>query len=530
MADIINILNEKKFFNASKTNLRIPLSLDSGKRLKIEDTKFHNISLTELYYNERSASQNYAVYGKISPLFNFETIDPIAPKPNDNSFNLKVKNNWNLLLLRPSSIETTVLEFLNENSIDFANGLPLIPIEPVTINDITRIGFRSIFKHDFKVGDFINITDPTGYVGNKMYGIVYVYDDIFLIDKPYTAATSTDVKLPSLSSLKQAQELDLSLLQKVKVNTVSSGINTITVLDAANEIDLSNIKYEIFAKKIDGGIEHKYYIKTLRAVDVCDDFDILGFSKTQFGQNVFEFTFPNQANGSDIDNMGYPIDKLYLGLIKSSISPNLTLSHVTSKLLSQRYSESVNDDLEVISYSSTYSSNFHIKGLNDTFLYGLVSYNYDQLTEELINPIEHFFTINPNGDKLKFSYNPFTELRIKQKSSYIETSDKQLGSPDYAYYNKKKELYCWRDTYSPGTFDLDGNGLDLPFLNGAHYVYCDISLNLKNYNSPKYAVGYNAAIVDYSNYSDTIRKLMTEFQDDGLTTNNTSLTPDANAC
>ena len=190
MADLINILNEKKFFNAKKVNLRIPVTLDSGNRLKVEDTKFNNISLAELYETERANSQKYAIYGKISPYFNYDTTNTIIPKPNNNSFNLKAKNNWNLLLLRPSSNESQSLEFLNDNIIDFSNGLPLIPIEPVTLNGVTRVGFRAVFNHNFKVGDFINITDPTGYVGSKTYSIVYVYEDIFLIDKTYTTTTT----------------------------------------------------------------------------------------------------------------------------------------------------------------------------------------------------------------------------------------------------------------------------------------------------------------------------------------------------
>lgn len=526
-----NILNEKKFYNAKRTKLTLPISLDSGKRLKLEERKFQNVSLSELYETERANSTKYSVYGKISPILNFKTITDIKPKPNNETFSFRNKSNWNLLLLRPSSTEKTSLDYPNGNKIDFTKGLPLIPIEPVEIDGVKRVGFRAIFKHDFQVGDFIRITDETNYVGNKDFAIVSVYDDIFFINKTYSESTTATTKMPSLSSFKLAQGIDMSLLQKVNVIEVTSGINKISLLKEADTIDLSNIKYQIFAKKLDAGTERKYYIKTLRVMDMTDDFDVLAFSKTPFGDDIFEFTFNNQLNADYTDNMNYPIDRLYLGIIKLAKTPNITISSVNSKFSTQKYTVNQTDILENISYSSSYSDNAYVVGINDTILYGLVSYNFDQLTEELINPIEHFFIANPNGLEIKFSYNPFTEIKIRQKSDYIESSQELLGSPTYAYYDKNKELYCWRDLYTPGTIDLSGNGIDLPFLNGAHYAYVDIMFNLKNYNTPKYTTGYNGTEVDFTINGNSIREYLSDGLDDStLSSNNTSLKPNNNAC
>ena len=50
--------------------------------------------------------------------------------------------------------------------------------------------------------------------------------------------------------------------------------------------------------------------------------------------------------------------------------------------------------------------------------------------------------------------------------------------PDYAYYSKFRGAFRWRDIYTYGFIDNNGNGVDFPFLNGVHHPYKNIIFRL----------------------------------------------------
>jgi hypothetical protein len=43
--------------------------------------------------------------------------------------------------------------------------------------------------------------------------------------------------------------------------------------------------------------------------------------------------------------------------------------------------------------------------------------------------------------------------------------------PDWAVYDNNSQNFIWRDIYPYGYIDSDGDGVDFPFLNGAHYPF-----------------------------------------------------------
>ena len=80
--------------------------------------------------------------------------------------------------------------------------------------------------------------------------------------------------------------------------------------------------------------------------------------------------------------------------------------------------------------------------------------------------------LNPNG----YYYKPHSPITLRVYSDYIEEGlvEDIDGVPDYAYYSQYNQKLLWRDLYTYGFIDESGNGVDYPFINGAHYPSTNI--------------------------------------------------------
>jgi len=85
-------------------------------------------------------------------------------------------------------------------------------------------------------------------------------------------------------------------------------------------------------------------------------------------------------------------------------------------------------------------------------------------------------TSNPNG----YYYQVHYPITLKVFSDYIETASPGTVEevPNYAYFSNTAKLWYWRDVYSFGFIDTEGNGVDYPFLNEAHYPFTNIVFRL----------------------------------------------------
>jgi hypothetical protein len=85
-------------------------------------------------------------------------------------------------------------------------------------------------------------------------------------------------------------------------------------------------------------------------------------------------------------------------------------------------------------------------------------------------------TSNPNG----YYYQVHYPITLKVFSDYVETAGANFVEeiPNYAFFSNKMQLWYWRDLYPLGYIDSDGNGVDYPFINDAHYPFTDIIFRL----------------------------------------------------
>lgn len=83
---------------------------------------------------------------------------------------------------------------------------------------------------------------------------------------------------------------------------------------------------------------------------------------------------------------------------------------------------------------------------------------------------------NPDG----YYYQPHHSILLRVYSDYIEDGElENIDSvPNYAFYSEYSNKLIWRDLYTYGFKDTNGNGVSFPFLNGTHYPYSKIIFRL----------------------------------------------------
>lgn len=133
--------------------------------------------------------------------------------------------------------------------------------------------------------------------------------------------------------------------------------------------------------------------------------------------------------------------------------------------------------------------------VGDNLLGNFIEYNPSELKERIVSNLQHKLTIpvglfdygqeigkgsalNPTG----IIYQPHYKMDFRQLSPYIESSETNdiVNLPDNTLYFENEGLWKWRDIYDHGFIDSDGIGTDFPFTNGTHYVKRDINFYLKD--------------------------------------------------
>jgi hypothetical protein len=97
------------------------------------------------------------------------------------------------------------------------------------------------------------------------------------------------------------------------------------------------------------------------------------------------------------------------------------------------------------------------------------------------NQDEEVYGSSPQN-QIGLFYQPHYKVELRQLSPYIETSetDEVTNLPENSKYFPDEGTWKWRDLYDHGFIDVEGNGLNHPFINGTHYVKNEINFYLRN--------------------------------------------------
>ena len=90
-------------------------------------------------------------------------------------------------------------------------------------------------------------------------------------------------------------------------------------------------------------------------------------------------------------------------------------------------------------------------------------------------------TFSASTNRNGYYYKPHNGVKIRVFTDYIEESNTLniLNVPSYAFYSESFGLLRWREIYPYGYIDSNGNGVNYPYMNDAHYPL--LNFDFKNY-------------------------------------------------
>lgn len=549
MSNIIEILGEKKYYNAENNGLKINFNLAKSDEINFERNKFYKLSQEEQFQIEKNNSLLFRFYGKINPIFNLNFTETFIEKPTLENFKINKKENWELGLLRPTQNNKGIPDFTFNykewsKKVDFTNGLPLIKSKYKKIRGKERVGLFSFFKHNFKVGDLIELNSSATTISSGIYRILDVVGNYFYIDLEHQDATIviTTPEKPFKTGINSGIDINKAL-------TFTSGTTTETLFDVTDDIQFNPIRLlnsNIYGKRYSNKTLCEYYIKTLTLIDKIEVLDECAFSRNIFNQEIFTYTQNKIYDfNSIVDNLGNPISEVYLGFFKKAGGSDYNFSNVVStfdNLISNTYVDTgletismkknidindlfilstddinnnlifVNNQTEIISENiDTGTITFDLKtiwedsttpNISDILMYGLVEYDKENLEEISLNKINYTFYGNEQNENsiIRFSYDPFYKMDIRKFSNSIEESNFSGDAASYAVYNEKYQTYRWKELLNIGLYEDEGNGIDLPFLNGMFYVFQDVIFIVRTHNTKVYEKNTSILSSDVVNF------------------------------
>lgn len=247
------------------------------------------------------------------------------------------------------------------------------------------------------------------------------------------------------------------------------------------------------------------------------------------GRQTYGFTINKDINVQNlIDNNGKPVTELFITILnrgyggwfnkpafnsQSSIDIGWEFNFTKNENnLWWKHNSTTNKDNIPFSFYQFNNTNFFYNetlNVGDILKGDFCEYNDVEQKEYVLSEIYHKYSFNTNlfsnnqinqnivvgglglgnginlnlGNLLSdpdipqgYIYRPHYSIPIRVFSDYIETANiNQVNDvPFYAFYSSENNQLLWRDLYTYGYIDSDGNGIDLPFINNAHYAFKDI--------------------------------------------------------
>ncbi len=138
-------------------------------------------------------------------------------------------------------------------------------------------------------------------------------------------------------------------------------------------------------------------------------------------------------------------------------------------------------------FFSNLSTPDEIPKKDDTFAGAFVEYNEFELKERIISEVHHALHFNEDifhdGKRREiidgYFYQPHYRIPIRKIANSISTYPDYRFVPSYATFSISEQIWRWRNVLNIGFFDSDKNGVNYPFVNGAHYPYTNIDFFIK---------------------------------------------------
>jgi hypothetical protein len=547
MSEIIEILGEKKFVGSKTKELKSRIVFEETKKMRYDNNLFFDVSQQTQFINEKNDSNNFRIYGKINPIINLSVHQEVVGNKDiiievdDSLFDMNLIN-WSIVVLKSKRLESSVdlngnqkyvkgVKKLNKKTdsndvivdLDFKNGLPARQsIEETSDINIDNFCLGLPLGHNFSVGDKIKVNSlKPDLLDSKIYNVVDVINNMVYIDakplktvrvKKSTSNTNVSVKNVNdfVSNAENNIEFNKDKSTQIFGNFSFNQEEILKIITPRPDVQ-TLIKPDFYVSKVVEKELLEYYVKTLEVVAIVDQLDICAFSVNNFNQPIYNFFVNGDLNLEELyDNLNYPINDLYIGIIKNGAPTPNVYSNVESNFSNNINNMAPEYGIETIT-NNKIGINSKVK-IGDQFFHSICEHTTENLTETEISYIHHRF-IHKN---ISFSYNPFKKIQLKLKSPYIEDGETVENMPNYAIYSREREKYIWRDIFDVGIVDENGLSIDFPFMNGSFYVFNDINFFLTPEPSAVRKYTLNINDVTSANGSEFINQFDDAFRDFGL--------------
>jgi hypothetical protein len=475
----------------------------------------------DLYYtNGINDATNGASAWEGYPQFNEFTISRNSGINGHTTFVSKSAStyNWSTYITYAfSSTTAQTMSYTNERfgitnyGFKVGDGIPYV-IDTSSVNGKKLVYFYCATNHNLKEGMYVNLSVPINgkttfkvySLGDGSYGsesnVFSIYDMKF---------TPSNVQTGTFGNFKKI------------VNITNSGESMSKYYIRLNKVILTPKDGNI----VKGGFENNPF-----PIKKKLEYSALTPNQTQRvsvkeGSQTYSFTFDKDININGlIDNNGKPISELFFTIIERGYmgwfnKPYVNINgnqialdigwkfNILKNTIDNWWdcTSTINkDNIPVESYTVN-NQQFYYNGLlneGDILKGDFCEYNDIEQKEYVLSPMLHKYSFNqglfydnsvpnlPSG----YAYQPHNPIKIREYSDYIETGSKDLvdNIPGYAWFSEFEETWFWRDLYQYGFIDSEGVGLNIPFINGAHYPF----LNLLFLQYPlKRNVGVNTTLI-----------------------------------
>ena len=515
----------------------INVGLNSTYREFIEGDRTATVNLEERFDYERQLSNVFRVAGKITNLFENSITGKTSYAPfrdtlyyidEVNSVNTGVWKgypqgmeftffrkqgisghttfipksastyNWNVYLSYPFSSSTTqIMSYTDEvRNVTIANfqsgdGVPFV-IENRQFDGKPYIYFYCGTKHNLRIGEWVELSFSVNGknvfqvydLGDENYGSE---DKVFaLYNLGYPAGSfidGTNGTLKRIIDIQNSAETKSRYYVRVHKLLTDGGETDLTKMGFENNIFGNQSKLE-YSALTPNNIER---------VSMKNDSQSFSFS---FDKDI-DVTGLLDANKKPVKELFVTIvQKGYMGWFNrpfstqhsSAIDIGWDFNFMKNSLSNwwDHNSFTNKDNIPVQTYVVNGNTFYYNQTLSSgsTLIGDFCEYNELDQTEVMLSELYHKYSYNslyfednsttnlPSG----YGYQAHYPVPIRSFSDYIETADPlQVDNvPDYAYFSEYYNQWLWRDLYPYGFTDESGNGVDVPFLNGAHYPFKDI--------------------------------------------------------
>jgi len=372
-------------------------------------------------------------YGYITGETNNCSIIRFEPSPS--RFEMITKTggtNWDFLLTYPSGEDYTYKFKSSTVEVPLSKGVAIANVKSVKYDERNMMQFTAPINHNLVAGSKINLYNATTGVTFEIYRIGDFSgnnrNNVFVIDtEPITTWYPPDLKF----------------------------------------------------KRLVQGVESSYYVRKLTPVTGLT-YDLF---KESFATNIYGDRTHQVVYNSDLDmlsykdNKGIYISEMYLTIIKNR--DNNFWEPIQSGIQTK-----VDNNYNIRNIIRTGGTAMESAVTKDStsFCLDVTEYNKMEIRETTLADVYHRTNSKNREDcgcNEGYFYLPHHFIKIRDFSNEIEFGDPDtvIGIPEWAedYTDGTK---MWRDMYTIGFVDSDGNGVDYPFINGVHYMFSNIQLNL----------------------------------------------------